>query len=100
MQDEILKLLVLATKGPKYFNQFVGLLEMSADDFGIKDIKHLAYRGQEESEDDLDIAIEFESPKDKRKFWIAIKSAGLPSSDYEAQTRQTIYMYHPGYQEL
>ena len=99
MQDEILKLLSLATKSPEYFNQFVSLLEMAVDDFRIKDIRHLAYRGQEDSEEDLDIAIDFESKEDKRQFEDSIKLAGLTKSDYEAQTRQTIYMYHPGYQE-
>tara|TARA_B100000085_G_C18340633_1_gene430157 strand:+ start:241 stop:585 length:345 start_codon:yes stop_codon:yes gene_type:complete len=99
MQDEILKLLSLATKSPEYFNQFVSLLEVPMDDFGIEAIRHLAYRGEEDRKDNLDIAIDFKSPKDKRKFLIAIKSADIPSSDYEAQTLQTIYMYHPGHQE-
>ncbi len=100
MQDEILKLLSLATKSPEYFNQFVSLLEMAVDDFRIKNIRHLAYRGQEKSEEGVfDIAIDFKSKEDKRQFEDSIKLAGLTDSDYEAQTRQTIYMYHPGYQE-
>ena len=100
MQDEILKLLVLATKNPEYFNQFVSLLEMAADDFKIKDIRHLPYRGQEESEDDLDIAIDFESREDKRQFEDSIRLAELTEEDFDGRAFQTIYMYHPGYQEI
>jgi len=97
--EELSRLLVLATQSTEYFNQFVDLLESTADDFRIKKIRHLAYRGEEDRKDNLDIAIDFKSKEDKKQFEDSIKSAELTNSDYEARTHQTIYVYHPGHQE-